>query len=884
MNALFSWAGTVVGQYGSKLSRLVGGAWSDFSGSFEPPDSALMRMKFAVAVQRLYLTASDGLKRVLATTSNPTAAGVPVGAFDYHNSRPSTLTGGFLAVDRCVAYRHLFKLTDSNAREIVGPVSDRVTVVNPPAMTIAAGQLSRGISATSVSATGGAPHLFKMGDHPSLSPGEANFAAGEKSLTEVFSDTTVFYTEAGGPFTTNAVIQTLSYGTSQVTLRITLPDGLTVDHVVQVYRSEVAPAATSTPGEEMYLVYEARLTATDISAGYLDVLDNTPDVLLGPTGYFSPSRDGIDGNHVAPLLAKEVATSGSVLLAANLRDKHRLEIDLIALDPTATPGGSQGGLAQADIITFRRGSAVFQIIFSTLADPAFAAFTGKSNYLYSPSSVAKGIERTALSLVSVINAMPDNTFLDASYVSGVDDAPGRILLAARDFTTTQFTVDCERSKAWNPELLLDGSTYSARSTQAITPGRVAWSLPDQPDAFPSLQFQDVGLGDEAVLRVIPLRDQTLIIKERSLWMQSGAWPNFRFDLLDDTVRVIAPDTATVHGGQVYALTAQGVAQISDGGVGLVSLPCDEDFLALLGAPFSVAKVLSWGCSRESEHQYLLGVPEDSLDVTATTVWCWNSLSKQWTKWPIARTCAAVESVSDLLYLGDGHPGRTRRERKAYDNSDAVEEAFGAAFLAYLPDNAEPKQLFMLDVTGIEVGDYIEDSAGKRARITRVDAAFGPLIFSEDGPATAPAVWVDTLEDWTGYIDNAAVTIHKAIPHLIERLPQSMGAAASGKQAQATVLHFRRECFQASVVSLASDISPAFVAAKTLQRSGWGLFEWGSKPFGTPGGPRNERALVPADQQRAAYFGVRYAIQEAFSAWQLQGLTLVYEAGSERTKR
>jgi hypothetical protein len=340
------------------------------------------------------------------------------------------------------------------------------------------------------------------------------------------------------------------------------------------------------------------------------------------------------------------------MVLSNLTEKHQLELRLIAT------GGSTG-IASGDVVTFTRGGSSFGVTWATNQ-------TGGQAVVYNNGSVADDIEKSALAFVDAINSHASNTFLDAFYLSGADDSPGLVLLRARDFSTTQFTVSASAHiNAYTPEL--SAAKTKAHSTQVQMANGVAWCKPSQPDACPLVNRQPVGDSLEKNLRVVAIRDRVFLVKERSVWEMTGVYGAWRFDMLDNTVAVVGPDTVVALNNQLFALTTQGPATISTVGVGLLTAPVELDFSTLFANNLANAKVSSWGAAYENEHQYLLGIPT-SGSAAVDYVYVWNFMTAAWTRWPMLRKCAAVDPTTTLLWLGDSGTATARRERKTFQFS------------------------------------------------------------------------------------------------------------------------------------------------------------------------------------------------------------------------
>lgn len=319
----------VIHYRGTVLSRDTGAAFSDYSGSFTPPDPTVLRMKFMEAVENLYFTSSIGPYVLDAIAGTPALAGV-LRAFDVDRTQ-TTLDGapgdGWFEPDGQVAYRVVWGIKDANGTPKYGWPSGRVAITNPATFTQAVGVMT--IVGTGYVKVSQPNHGFNVGDAFTVSPGEAGIPAGTETVdgTQPF-DADSFYFFAGGapPPGNNTVIQTITSGNKNVSLRVKLPTGVTTSHYFRVYRSPQSALASLPAADELFLVYEGTITAGDITAGYVDVDDLLSEVLLdaGFPLYTNPNTgDGIESANARPPIAKDICYWQDRAWYINTTDRHR---------------------------------------------------------------------------------------------------------------------------------------------------------------------------------------------------------------------------------------------------------------------------------------------------------------------------------------------------------------------------------------------------------------------------------------------------------------------------------------------------------------------------------------------------------------------------------
>lgn len=150
--------------------------------------------------------------------------------------------------------------------------------------------------------------------------------------------------------------------TSTVQLKVTIPESVTSDYFVQIYRTSVAPASGTevlstdvAPGDEMQQVYEAYPTTAELAALSMTIVDNTPDTFRGANLYTNAqSGEGILQSNDIPPFAKDVNVFKNVAFYANTRTKHNKIINLLGV--TNMIADSNGGTTPQVTITGADGT------------------------------------------------------------------------------------------------------------------------------------------------------------------------------------------------------------------------------------------------------------------------------------------------------------------------------------------------------------------------------------------------------------------------------------------------------------------------------------------------------------------------------------------------
>jgi hypothetical protein len=126
--------------------------------------------------------------------------------------------------------------------------------------------------------------------------------------------------------------------TTNVILNVNIPEEVTSNYFLQVYRSDIAQALGTTilgdltPNDEMQLVYEAFPTTAELSAKTMQILDEVSDEFAGANLYTNPSTgEGILQANDVPPLSKDINRFKNVLFYANTQTRQRLNLNLLGV-------------------------------------------------------------------------------------------------------------------------------------------------------------------------------------------------------------------------------------------------------------------------------------------------------------------------------------------------------------------------------------------------------------------------------------------------------------------------------------------------------------------------------------------------------------------------
>lgn len=637
-------------------------------------------------------------------------------------------------------------------------------------------------------------------------------------------------------------------GPYDVPLKVFTPSGLTTNHFAQVYRTA---NTTGTPNDELQLVYEYPLESGDISNGYFTFTDIVPDELLGASLYTSPSQQGIVNDNAQPPLARDIAEYKNHLFFADVTSKYRYSVTLIAC------GGSQG-LALNDTVTLVQGATTEVYTAKATATPASKEFAVDT----ATSSLAIRIDSTARSLVSVIN-QASTKFYAYLLSDGSDGLPGKIMLEERTNTGTVFTVVSSKSTAWNPSL----ATAQNAANDDFKNG-LMWSKQGIPEAVPLKNIVRVGSSDDRIKRIVALRDGLFIFKEKDgVYVLRGEnEASFSVSLLDGTAKIKSADSLAVVNNLIYGLFDAGICEVSDSGVSVVGLPIKDKILTLFGTALDEVQSLAFGVGYDIDGKYILALPSADGETYCTQQFVFDVYGRTFCRWTLDMKSASVDPDTGKLYYGVGGASKIKTERKQYDFTDYADFGANCTILSYTGTTVT-----IDNTSNMSVGDILVQGANN-AYIESINLGAGTVV-------------IDAEQAWT---TGAATVEHlKAINCRVEWNAEFAGNPAGYKQFYEASLLFKQGFQKAATVYFYSDTNPGESSIELTSSSGngaWGEFVWGDEVWGGETTKEPTRLGVPRPVSRCNQLSVRFESRVAYSDFQLNGLSLVFNPISTRTAR
>lgn len=643
--------------------------------------------------------------------------------------------------------------------------------------------------------------------------------------------------------------------TQNVTAVCYLPTGLNTSYFVQLYKTKEASSLAAT-GEELQLCFEAPVTSTDITNGYVTITDIVPDALvLGAYIYTAPSQGGISSSNVMPPLARDIAEFKSCMFYADVESKQSLIFSLVSA------GGT--GLVVNDTVVISNGT-------TTETYTAKASYNAASNEfaVATAGSPAQNIDDTIKSLIKLLNAKSALVYA-FSLSTGATDLPGKVQLQGRTIGAASFTAVCAaRPAAWQPQLTSPASVNNTSTNDTFKNG-IMWSKIGQQEAVPVKYIAFVGASDDRIKRIIPLRDGIFIFKERdgAHVLRGDNESNFSVSPLDITAKLVAPDSLVAVNNQIYGLFEAGICEVSDTGVSIISLPIQNQIKPLFGPPLSNLKTYAFGIAADTEGKYILSVPTSSSDTSAVKQIIFDVFARKFCRWDLNLLCGGINPTDTKIYLGGGNTNQIRIERKMFDYTDFADYGNLCTISSYTGTT-----LTINNAGDMAAGDILYQGVTATAYIESVNANAG-------------TVEIDSEQDWV--ISTASVIHMKAIDCKVQ-WNADFGDNAGGLKQYYEGSLIQQQSFQKmATIIFSSDINPSEESIEVVSSSGngaFGEFDFGEEVFGGEQAKSPERFGIPLGHAMCSQLSVRFENKVAWSDFQLIGYSLSYNPVSTRVSR
>jgi hypothetical protein len=249
------------------------------------------------------------------------------------------------------------------------------------------------------------------------------------------------------------------------------------------------------------------------------------------------------------------------------------------------------------------------------------------------------------------------------------------------------------------------ASFVNSSNNEEKPNRVYYSKANQPESVPLLNYINLGAEDKPIARGMPLRDSLFVFKQDGLYRLSGESAPFVSSLFDSSAILIASDSLSIANNNIYGWFTQGIATVSETGVGIISRPIDNIILKLASSTYPNFSTITWGTGYDSDNSYVVYTNSNPADTYATIGYRFSNLTNSWTSIDRAERCGKVMSFNDKLYMGDSSRDFIVEERKSFTRTDYADDET----ITPIQNNSiyqDGQVVGLIDVESFKAGDVI----------------------------------------------------------------------------------------------------------------------------------------------------------------------------------
>lgn len=641
--------------------------------------------------------------------------------------------------------------------------------------------------------------------------------------------------------------------TNQVTLTITVPNGLDTSYFVQVYRTANTGSLSVPPGNNAQLIIEHPLTAGEILARSVTLIDNIPDTLLGAFLYTADGQPSNFPNDVPPL-ALDLTTFQNMTFYANYSTTQTASLTLISV-------GAPLGLQIGDTfqITDVNSSTTYTYTGAAANSAALRTFA-----IVTGGTIAQNIDATARNLVAMINQDPNNLFFYAFYITGENILPGAIQIKSQNLQNGPFYINSSRQTSWSPAIPAAGTAYI--SANNARPNGFLVSKINQTEAVP-LAYEyllQAGTTNIVIYRMIALQDAVYAFTNGGIFRITGSDPTSLQTLLFDSSAIILGfNTPVVLNNSIYYASNQGVCSVSSGGNQIMSRNIERDLLRL--EQLAAFPSQAFGVSYESDRRYFLWCPQEDTFVKPYT---YNWITETWTTWTRICTAAIVSDNTNMLYIADVD-GNILQERKSFTNADFADQHYDVIIVS---TSTASDTITLTDSSDIDIGDVIIQTVGNEQFSTQIT-----------GNDTATDIL--NVDDATGFAAGNAI-VYRSIVTEIQYAPIHGGFAEYTKAFSSWQFMFSNANFEEITMKMSTDWVPGAetVMMSPVATGGWGTQAWGTFAWGVSTIPEQVITTWPTKNTRYCHWAIiNLSLTEAFTSLGLDGVSATFDIVGSRAK-
>ncbi len=894
--------------------------------------------------QNLYFTTDGGICK-LETYSGPVQkAGVPP-ALDLKGSTGNSATGP-LPADSNTGYRIVFGRRDSNGNLLLGSPSD-VAYVSVPADGTGLAYTRSGAGPWTVTVVIDPSTGYRVGQQVIISAGTDPDVNGTQTITAIPTANSIAFSVAADPGAVGTLTMSFARDANLEASIPSEIDDASYNWFYQVYRSSSSDGLAVSPSPDFKLVGETLLTQADLNLGYVIFNDDVDPLLVGAELYTNPNtREGELQANARPPKAEDIQLYKGYMLYANITTRARLALQLIStLDLSsssnvisffataitehyrsfvagvgnrtvsatsvagvttvtityASHGASNGWTVELVSVTgsVPRGTYTVSGVTANTFDITSTGNTASAIDFYFvtngsepiffvdtvSSSLAVQIANSAYYLVKAINR--SSAILYANYSSTFDESPGKIRFETKGFLL--FTVYIKQSVAGVQPFLTPLPNSFSTGVQVsfekdVLPNAIMVSKINEPEAVPVLQFFPAGAENQDIKRIFTLRDSEVILKEDGIFRMSGDTINdFQITVIDATVHCLSSVGACALNNLVHTISNQGLIQISENSVKIISRRIDDVIQPLLVAP--TAMEIACAAGFETQRSFYFSVPSN-INGIAPVTYIYNVLNECWFDTPrIFRNMCVGPSDTAFAILGE-EANLLLRQRKSGNATDYSDNFSVCSVTATSTGSTTAGVLVTGGTPRVPaVGDVILYNSA----LNRIVAV-----------TPSPGIYLVTFMDGTNIPTSATECImYEAFQSIVKFSPFHAGQVGREKFFAQIQFHLRQPVITNLLIQFSTEtyVDSGNTDWDTTNVSGalqgwgyepWGLFPWGmTESITLRAGTLPSmiiRTLVPFYAARSTFIQAKFTHSEAAEPMLMQAVSWSVRGYGERVTR
>jgi len=551
---------------------------------------------------------------------------------------------------------------------------------------------------------------------------------------------------------------------------------------------------------------------------------------------------------------------------------------------TLTEGTYFVGSVTAGTFELSLTSGGVSVLYSAVTSLYFEGVTDGANPIFqldnSDPSVSTQLRNTAQGLVKAINR-DSLSLIYANYVSGITDVPGQMLFRAVGFTGIIYvranTVTA--GSAFSPSLPDSfASGNQVKSGNDREPNAIYIAKLGEPEAVPVFNKVFAGSKNYDLLRILALRDSVIILKKDGVFKLTGDNPsNFQITTLDNTVIVVAENSAALLANKVSFLSNQGGCVATDSSVEIITRRIENLIEPIIGKTGIATNTAAVGY--ESDRTYRLSTigPNDSVK---TITYRHNDLNDTWVESDVLFK-AGVVGPNNILYLVSDQ-NVLLKERK-YGNR-----------LDYVGQN------YSITVNSVLLSGLGADITSSNYTPMEGDVLLKDDVFSRIATVTAlsSTTFRLTFRKVTNVLASDVLNLYQRVVSDIRMSPFHAGRISLTKQFTQLQLHTKGPSVTRLGISFTGQTfggseETEWLAALVSATGGWGNEPWGFFAWGLADGINNQyttqpappiRIYVPQFQQRNTFIQTVLNHREAGESMDIQAMCWAVRAYRERVSK